>query len=132
MSGFERIKPEDIDVGVYIWYGGQMSVSGWDCPGIIYEVNEEEQWFRIQSLDDLNKNEQKYEFVPDDRSATSSLTIRKISVEEAFDYVRKIKDAKHSRIGDVEETLRKAKQDALNFQVFFDNMKKEIKNVESV
>ncbi|QIG72580.1 hypothetical protein EVB97_022 [Rhizobium phage RHph_Y65] len=132
MSEFERIKPEDIDVGVYIWYGGQMSVSGWDCPGIIYEVNEEEQWFRIQSLDDLNKNEQKYEFVPDDRSATSSRTIRKIDPRDALDYVRKMKDRRHSDVGDAEERLRKAKESALTFQVFFDNMKKEIEHAESV
>ena len=48
-----KLPIEHIKLGNLIWYSGSTSLSGWNCPAEIVEVNEEGRWFRVKSLDDL-------------------------------------------------------------------------------
>ena len=78
------LKPEDIAVGTLIWYRGRTSHGEWDCPAIIYKVDEV---FYIMSLDDMREQEQPYDVLADVFSPTSRTTMRVASIAEVDAYL---------------------------------------------
>jgi hypothetical protein len=57
-----RLPEQAIKEGNIIWYSGNTSTFGWDCPAVIIDVNEEARTFRVISLDDCKEQKQVYDF----------------------------------------------------------------------
>jgi len=79
--------PEYIQEGRLLWYWGFTSVSGWDCPAVITEVDTKNQKFKVRSLDDMKEQRQLYSFICDKGSPTSRKTMRLASKEEVASYL---------------------------------------------
>lgn len=83
------LKPEDIKVGALIWYHGETYMSAWDCPAEIVEVNLEEGWFRVRSLDDLKVQDQKYDFLIDQHTPASRKNMRIPDTDKVVEFLQK-------------------------------------------
>ncbi|MEK7602169.1 MAG: hypothetical protein AAB472_01675 [Patescibacteria group bacterium] len=83
----EPLLGKHVQVGRLLWYSGITSMSGWDCPAIITEVDTENQKFRIRSLDDMREQEQWYEFDINEHSCTSRQMMRLTSPELVTEYL---------------------------------------------
>jgi hypothetical protein len=89
---------EYIKVGNLIWYSGETSMSGWDCPAAIIEVNEEEEWFRVRSLDDLREQSQRYAIDPAKDHSGSRAKMFVPTRERVLKYVAQRKNARQDAI----------------------------------
>lgn len=54
---FLKLPIESIKVGTLVWWKAERYMSGWDCPGIITNVNLEEKTFRIKTFDTMSESE---------------------------------------------------------------------------
>lgn len=78
---------EHVEVGRLLWYWGFTSVSGWNCPAIITQVDEKKRRFRVRSLDDMKEQDQWYDFATGKGAPTSRMTMRLATTEEVRTYL---------------------------------------------
>lgn len=83
----EALPESHIQPGNYIWYGGQTSMFGWDCPAMIMVVDQVTRTFTVMSLDDLKHQSQVYTFDILEHSPASRRSMRAITREEAAQYI---------------------------------------------
>ena len=79
----DKLPVDHIKVGNFIWYGGNTSMFGWDCPAKIMTVKNGE--FTVMSLDDMKVQTQTYRIVAGPHEPESRLSMRAITKEEAQD-----------------------------------------------
>jgi hypothetical protein len=107
---------EHIVVGNYIWYSGDTSTFGWDCPAKIVRVRGGVFW--VMSLDDMKEQGQGYSVDEKLASTDSRKSMRAIEPEEAYAYMRhhllsarkSLADEKRdhiSRVRDLEKTIER-------------------------
>lgn len=81
--------PEHIKKGAYVWYDGTTSMTTWNCPAVIIEVDYAKRRFRIQSLDDMKEQLDWYTFGVTARSPHARKCMRVATEQEVRDYVQK-------------------------------------------
>jgi len=47
------IEPKQLKVGLLIWWTAERDASSWDCPGVITEVDEASNRFRVKTFDTM-------------------------------------------------------------------------------
>ena len=81
----DKLPVEHIVVGNFIWYGGNTSMFGWNCPAKIVEIKDGE--FTVMSLDDMKVQSQTYRIVMGDHEPESRKSMRAITKDEAAEYL---------------------------------------------
>ena len=106
----DKLPVEHIKVGNFLWYGGNTSMFGWDCPAKIMTVKDGV--FTVMSLDDMKVQTQTYRIVCGPHEPESRLSMRAITKEEAHAYMRKVLDHNLERLEKIEEKYERDTADA--------------------
>lgn len=96
-----KLPTEHIVVGNYIWYGGETSMMGWNCPAKIIKVEDGHFW--VMSLDDMKEQSQSYRITMCEHEPESRKSMRATSKDDAHEYMRKVLANARKRLIDIEE-----------------------------
>lgn len=105
-----KLPVEHIVVGNFIWYGGNTSMFGWNCPAKIVEIKDGE--FTVMSLDDMKVQSQTYRIVMGDHEPESRKSMRAITKDEAAEYMAANLTEQKKRLLDIEAAYERKKREA--------------------
>lgn len=113
-----EVKPEDLQVGLLVWWKADRYMKSWSVPGIVTYVNHEENKYKVYTFDDM-KETSELSIIRESsgccNSDPSSLTEMTTTDKQTLvDYIKQKETSTREKIENFKTSITKLEQDLVS------------------
>lgn len=126
------IKPDELKVGLLIWWTSDRTHSSWSCPGVITKLDKEKNKYRVKTFDTFEETDDLLIERPAGGDPSSLHEMSLTTPKKVFEYLIEQERSFAERTTKLQAELDKAKQKSEDYSKYAQALRKELGNTEPV